>query len=220
MGGERVDLAHSGYVPRSSPETAARWRGWWRIVGVDQWGVFFLGAIFGMALPALLYVTFIPRGSEIRDLGIAAALASGASARAGWLAGLAIAILGAWILFKTQIDNLEAMVRSITDMLWSGSGRLRRWRGGDVRLVYYSVLAVVVLWGIVALQLAAPVILLQLGANVAGVVMVAAPLHLLYVNTRLLPRELRPPGWRRAALVLMAAFYGVFAALALGALLS
>ena len=219
MGGERVDLAHAGYIVRPGPEAAARWQGWWRIVGVDQWGVFFVGAILGMALPALLYVTFIPRGSEIRDLGIAAALASGATARAGWLAGLVIAILGAWILFKTQIDNLEAMVRSITDMLWSGSGRLRRWRGGDVRLVYYSVLTVVVLWGIVALQLAAPVLLLQLGANVAGVVMVVAPIHVLYVNTRLLPQELRPPAWRRAALVVMSAFYGVFAVLAIRALL-
>ena len=30
-----------------------RWRGWWRIVRADQWGVFFAGAMLGMALPAL-----------------------------------------------------------------------------------------------------------------------------------------------------------------------
>jgi hypothetical protein len=33
------------------------------------------------------------------------------------------------------------------------------------------------------------------------------------VNTRLLPPALRPPAWRRAALVAMALFYGFFAAL-------
>ena len=45
------------------------------------------------------------------------------------------------------------------------------------------------------------------------VVLTIASLHLLYLNMRLLPQELRPPVWRRAALVLMAGFYGLFAAL-------
>jgi hypothetical protein len=61
-------------------------------------------------------------------------------------------------------------------------------------------------------------VLLQLGANVAGVVFVVASLHLLYLNTRLLPEALRPPPWRRAALVAMALFYGVFVTLSLGSL--
>jgi hypothetical protein len=49
---------------------------------------------------------------------------------------------------------------------------------------------------------------------VAGLVLIVASLHVLYLNTRLLPRELRPPLWRRAALVCMAAFYGFFVVLA------
>jgi hypothetical protein len=83
--------------------------------------------------------------------------------------------------------------------------------GGDVRYVYYGVLAVAVGWGLIALRLAQPVFLLQLAANIGGVIFVLASLHLLYINTRLLPPELRPPLWRRAALVAMALFYGVFA---------
>ena len=79
------------------------------------------------------------------------------------------------------------MVRSITDMLWTGSRRVREWRGGDVRAVYYSVLVLVVTWGVIALRLAQPIALLKLGANVAGVIFVIAALHVLYINTRLLP---------------------------------
>ena len=45
---------------------------------------------------------------------------------------------------------------------WTGSRRVRAWRGGDVRAVYYSVLCFVVLWGIVALGLAQPIVLLKL----------------------------------------------------------
>ena len=39
--------------------------------------------------------------------------------------------------------------------------------------------------------------LLQIGANIAGVIFVIASLHLLYLNTRVLPVALRPPMWRR-----------------------
>ena len=48
---------------------------------------------------------------------------------------------------------------------------------------------------------------------------VIAAAHLLYINTRLLPPELRPPLWRRAALVLTALFYGFFVALSASTLL-
>jgi hypothetical protein len=45
---------------------------------------------------------------------------------------------------------------------------------------------------------------------VAGAVLVVAPLHLLYVNTRLLPAHVRPSRWRCATLVGMAFFYAGF----------
>jgi len=210
VGGHKVNLAHSGFIFTPDAGAMQRWRGWWRIIRADQWGVFFIGAILGMVLPALLYVTFIPPGSDIRGLGIAAALAYNAGAQAGPMIAGAIAFLGAWILFKTQLDNMEGLVRAVADMLWTGSRRVRSWRGGDVRAVYYAVLGAVVIWGMIALRLAQPIVLLQLGANVAGFIFIVASLHLLYLNTRLLPRELRPPIWRRALLVVMALFYGFF----------
>jgi hypothetical protein len=163
-----------------------------------------------MILPAMIYVTFLPRGANIQGLGVSAALAQAISGTSGALLGGIIAFLGAWILFKTQLDQLDGMVRAITDILWTGSHRVRRWRGGDVRTVYYCVLAAIVLWGIVALRLAQPILLLQIGANVGGFVFVIASLHLLYVNTRLLPEHVRPPMWRRVGLVAMSLFYGFF----------
>jgi hypothetical protein len=212
-GGPKVNLAHTGFTFAESRESLDRWRGWWRVVAVDQWGVFFVGAILGMVLPALLYVSFLPRGTDIQGLAISAALANAVTARAGAAVGLVIAFLGAWILFKTQLDNLEGMVRAITDILWTGSRQVRAWRGGDVRAVYYTVLAMLVVWGILALGLAQPIVLLKIGANVAGAVFVIAAPHLLYVNTRLLPEHVRPPMWRRVALIGMTLFYGFFVAL-------
>src|SRR5678815_2845267 len=210
VGGKKVALAHSGSTFKPDAESLQRWRGWWRIVRVDQWGVCFAGAILGMMLPALLYVTFVPAGSDIRGLGIAAALAQAVVTQKGAIFGGIIAILGVWILFKAQLDILEGMTRAITDILWTGSSRIRAWRGGDVRVIYYSVLAAITLWGIIALRLTQPIILLSLSANMAGIVFIISSLHLLYINTRLLPVALRPPLWRRLALVALALFYGLF----------
>ena len=219
VAGKSVNLTHHGFAFAPNAESMRRWRGWWRIVRADQWGIFFTGSLLGMALPALLYVTFLPHGTEIRGLGISAALAQGVGGQLGPLVGVLIGILGAWLLFKTQLDTVDAITRSVTDILWIGSRRLRSWRGGDVRAVYYSVLALVVLWGVIALRLAQPIMLLQIGANVAGVVLTIASIHLLYINCRLLAPELRPPMWRRVVLVCMSIFYGCFAGLSLWSLL-
>ena len=210
VGGERTQLADTGFMFAPDSGNLERWRGWWRVVRMDQWGIFFVGALLGMMLPALLYVTFVAGGTDIKGLAISAVLAEAVGAAAGSWLGIVVALLGAWILFKTQLDCVEGMTRSITDILWTGSERVRRWRSGDIRAVYYAVLGVVVVWGIIALQLAQPVMLLQIGANIASATFVFASLHLLYLNTRLLPPPLRPPMWRRVALVCMALFYSFF----------
>ncbi|MCS6925882.1 MAG: Nramp family divalent metal transporter [Candidatus Binatia bacterium] len=210
VGGQQVFLAHVGSVFRVTPDNLVRWREWWRIVQVDQWGIFFTGAFLGMGLPAILYTSFIQHGQDIRGLAVAVELANAMAARGGTLLGVLVALMGAWMLFKTQLDLLEGMVRAVTDILWTGSQRVRRWSEGDVRLVYYAVLATVVVWGIFALGLAQPIILLQLGANMAGVVFIVSALHTLYVNTHFLPKEIQPPLWRRVALVCTALFYGFF----------
>ena len=74
--------------------------GWWRIVRADQWGVCFGGALLGMILTAVLYVTFIEAGTDIRGISVAAALADAMATRAGALFGGVIALMGVWILFK------------------------------------------------------------------------------------------------------------------------
>jgi len=219
VGGERQELAHSGFRFEPTAQAMERWRGWWRIIRADQWGVYFLGALLGMFLPAVLYTTFLESGTDIRGLAVAAELAGAMSTSVGPLFGGAVAMMAVWVLFKTQLDIVEGMARSITDILWTGSRRARGWWGGDVRVLYYTVLVSIAIWGVIALRLAQPIVLLQLGANMAGIVFVVSALHVLYVNTTLLPTELRPPVWRRIALVMMSLFYGVFVTLWLSSLL-
>jgi hypothetical protein len=210
VGGQKVKLAHTGSVFSLNADSMKRWAGWWRITKFDQWGVFFAGALLGMALPGILYTSVIEPGVEIRGLAMAAQLATRIGERGGAVLSIVVAMMGVWVLFKTQLDVVEGMVRAITDILWSGSKRIREWRTGDVRVVYYSILGLIVVWGVIALGLTQPVVLLQLGANVAGAVCAISAIHILRVNMTLLPSELRPPVWRRVALILTALFYLFF----------
>ncbi len=210
IGGHRRKLAYAGSTFSITPKNMERWNGWWRIVRVDQYVVFFCGALLGMILPAILYTSFIVPGQASPGIGVAAELASALGDKYGLALAYIVAMLGAWILFKTQLVILEGTVRSVTDLLWSSSRRIREWRGGDARALYYGILTLTVVWGVVALRLTQPIILLQLGANMAGLVFVISSLQILHVNTTLLPVEIRPPLWRRGALVLMAIFYGSF----------
>jgi hypothetical protein len=208
VAGKEVHLAHTGSTFAPTASSLERWRGWWRIVRVDQWGIFFVGALLGMALPGILYTALLPRGADLRGLNVASELARALAARGGPALTVVVALMSVWILFKVQLDILEATVRSVTDILWSASRRVRAVR--DVRKVYYAVLGMLVAWGAFALDLTQPIVLLQVAANVAGVVMTLAAVHILRVNTTLLPPPLRPGPWRRAGLVLMAVFYGSF----------
>jgi hypothetical protein len=210
VGGQSVLLAHSGSIFKITPQNLRKWKGWWSIIRIDQWGVFFIGALLGMGLPAVLYTSFLQPGEDIRGLAVATALANAMAEQGGAMLSFLVAFMGAWMLFKTQLDILEGTVRAVTDILWTGSRRVRDWSDGDVRLVYYSVLAGFVVWGLIASGLAQPIILLQIGANVAGIVLAISALHILYVNTTFLPKAIQPPLWRRIALVMLAAFYGFF----------
>lgn len=210
IGGRKTTLAHSGTVFELTPENLQRWRGWWRLVQVDQWGTFWLGSLIGMALPAMLYTTFIQPGRDISGPTVAAELARTIAERGGIVSTYLVAIIGAWILFKTQLNILDGLVRAVTDILWVASPRVRQKSGNDVRSVYYAVLLLAVLWGMLALRWTEPVFLLELGANMAGLAFTITGLHVLHVNTTLLPRALQPPLWRRAALVILALFYGAF----------
>jgi len=220
IGGEKRELAHTGSTFVPNAESMARWKGWWRIVRADQWGIFFVGALLGMVLPAMLYVTFVPAGSEIRGFGIAAVLANAIGSRGAAVAAVVVAVMGAWILFKTQLDILDGTVRAVTDLLWCGSARLRARQHGDVRRVYYGVLAVAVIWGLIALRLAQPIFLLQVSANIHGVMFVICGLHLLYINTRLLPPALRPSLGKRLGLLALVLFYGAVVVMWLRGLLT
>jgi hypothetical protein len=211
-------LSDTGNVFEPTPQSLPAWRRWWAFFSVDQWAVFALGSIGGMVLTTVMALQYVPPGTEVGGWTIANLQAQGLAAVHGPIFWFLTLIAGFWVLFSTQLGFVDGIPRSITDMLWTGSAAVRRWRGGDVRAVYYSVLILYIGWGCVTLHLAQPLTLLILAANIGGANFVLLSMHTLIVNRRFLPPQVRPPLWREAALLLCTVFYGTFAVVSLQAL--
>ncbi len=207
VGGQRVNLSLAGAVFPPSGENLRRWKGWWRYLRADQWYIWTVGSLVATALPGLTTVAFLQPGTTMGGHGVGAYLAQALAERYGpalW----ALTLLGSfWILFSTQLGNAEGCARVTTDLLWTATGRLRESRGGNVRAVYYGALLAFALWGCAAIPLADPLTQILIGANIAGANLALLSIHTLLVNRKFLPRELRPPLWREAGLVLSALFF-------------
>ena len=206
VGGRTVKLSHEGSVFRITPENVSKFKEWWKYLSVDQYVLWALGCIIGMGLCVLIATAFIPAGTKISGFAVGAYQAEGLAKVGGPLLWTLTLINGFWILWGTQLTISDAFVRTVTDMLWQGSGAVRRWRGGNVRAVYYTVLILFAVWGCIAMNLAQPLVLILLGANAAGLAFCFLTLHTLYVNRKFLPKELRAPLWHEIIIVLFFLF--------------
>ena len=210
IGGEKTELKPTGNVFKPTEKNLSNWKAWYRFVDWDQYWLWAGGALLGMLLCVTLTVQYVPLGTKLSGVAIGAYQADGMAKVAGQIFWPLTLLNGFWILFSTQLGISEGYIRMITDISWTGSSRVRRWAGGDVRKVYYVLLLVFAVWGCVALNLVQPFMLIQIGANMAGLCFVFLSVHTIYVNRKFLPPELKPPLWREIALVLSTLFFGFF----------
>ena len=210
IGAKSVHVSPSGMVARPTPENLERFKGWWKLLNFDQWAVFWLGGMIGMALPGILYVSQIPLGTTLPSWGIAASSASGLVQRFGTLAIYIIGAMGFWILFSSAMSNLDLVPRQCTDMLWYASERVRKWSKNDIRKVYYFLLVAVLVWGSIYVNITLPIILLAISANVANFTMALSAVLTVIVNRKFLAKEYRPALWREVILLVSTVFFGIF----------
>ena len=203
IGRQRLLLAREGAVFEPTAANLAKWREWWRYLRADLCWLWMAGCLVGMGLPALLALEFLPRSAPMRGDAAGAVLAGALGEQHAVLWVLAL-VTAFWILFSTQLGIAAGFVRSVTDVVWtSGAGDGRR----RAAVIYYGALVVFSAAGLVALTLAEPLALILIGANLAAVNFAVLAFHTLWVNRTLLPRELRPPLWRQAALLVCGCFF-------------
>jgi hypothetical protein len=209
VGGIEIQLSHVGTVFPATGANLVRWREWLRYVHADQIWVWGLFCFLGMFLNVNLATAIIPHGTDLQ--GLAAGAYQAEYLRKIWPGFWFLTLFnGFWILFKTQLGNTDILVRTITDALWMSSSRAREWKRG-IGAIYYGILLLFSVWGIIVIRSASPFQLFKILANMAGIVLMIAGVQIFLVNRRFLPPVLRPARWREAGLLLCSAFYAFFA---------
>jgi len=205
-----------------------RWRGWWRYLLVDQLLVWAPGCFMGMALPALLSLQFAQHSelfvqTDRMEWAQAVITADGILhapqfsphlAHALWIVTL---LVGMMVMLPSQMSIVEDFSRRWTDILWSGSRRIRQMRDDRVKYLYYAILGGYVLWTFVCAWLfstyGTPKLMVLVIANLNNLAIGVTSFQLLWVNRTLLPPALRPRWYQQACTLACGVFYLGLAAL-------
>jgi hypothetical protein len=216
IGGHMIQLSHVGKVFPVNDANLARWRGWLRVIRRDQWPIWVVGCILGMAIPSLVSLQFISSlGRKVTGDELAAVTAKLISEHTGhqifwWLTLLC----GFLVLAPSQVSTIDGIMRRWTDIIWTGIPAVQKLHGNQVKYVYYGLLMLYWVFGMgVLILIPDPLGMLKFATTWYNLALGCSSLHTLVVNCTLLPAPLRP-GWRmRLLMVLAFLFYIVLAAM-------
>lgn len=196
-----------GFQPPDTPENRTRWNHWWKYAICDMGLLWGPGCAIGMLLNVNIAMTIIPpEAAGSLKLETAGVFQAEHLAKQLWSGFWYLTLLnGFWILFSTHLGNTDVLVRTIVDICWTRSSRLRT---GSASRFYTIVLAVLTVWGLIAVNFGDVVKLFLVLALVANPVLAIGAVQILLVNRRFLPKSMQPALWRQAALVIAAAVYG------------
>ncbi len=229
VGGHAIELSHVGMVFQVTRESLQRWTRWVRHVEREQFWLWMPACFLGLALPSMLSVQFLPRGTEPDDKYHAAAMTAdgvgnavgGPSEVVGGADGVPQQIrrpilnytfwcmtlfCGFLVLATSMASTADGVLRRWVDVCWTALPFLRNWDTKHIGKLYFSVLCVYAVLGLFMLSYVKGDILLIFSGIIYNYALGFSSLHVVAINTVLLPPELRPSIARRIMLV----FGGVF----------
>jgi hypothetical protein len=215
FGGRQLTLCHVGSVFSLNAESIASFRKWYRFLLRDQLIVWLPACFVGVALPSMLSVQFLPRGTQAKDWVAAGMTADGLRHAVGptfgtffWLMTL---FCGFLVLAPAAVTTFDGALRRWVDLCWTGVPFVRKWDPHRIRWLYFGAVCGYAVFGIIALTFLNPKELLVWATCIYNAALGFSCLHVLAVNLILLPRELRPNWFIRIGLVLGGIFFSALA---------
>ncbi|EMA53836.1 Nramp family divalent metal transporter [Halococcus salifodinae] len=213
VGDDPEPVQRDGFTFPPTVTNLRRWRGWWRLAQLEHFLTFVVGLLVAATM---LMATAAEYAQGTTDDGVAmwtevVAPQVGAFGSALLFATLFLALL------TTEYAIIESFVRNSADVIYELYGRGAGW---SLPRIFWGLLTVFILWGIVILSLPIaieqPFSLLVISAAMSGVMMWPYTVLLLVVNTRRLPEHTQP-GWFRVVTQWWASgFFGYFSVLLIG----
>ena len=219
IGGRELKLSHSGTVFQVTSESLRRWKEWYRHLVRDQVVVWMPACFLGVALPSMLSVQFLPRGTEasswvaagMTSAGVKTHVAAAWGADAGQLFWYLTMLCGFLVLGPTMSTHSDGVIRRWVDVFWTASPRLQKLDPSSIRWVYFAVVVGYGIFGVIMLSLAPPLELLKFAANLFNYALGFSCFHTLFVNLTLLPPALRPGWFMRIGMAASGLFFSLLA---------
>ena len=201
----------------------------------DQWIIWAPACFIGLALPSMLSVEFLDRGASVPDKWVAATMTAegvrdrvngvdltdnpadmsqealaAQEANEGTLGNVfwfMTVFCGFLVLAPSMSTSADGVIRRWVDVFWTTSDRLREMPPDAIKSVYFRVLGVYAIFGLITLVSIKPATLLVIAAAIYNYALGISCLHTLYVNRTLLPRQLQARTSMQIALLLAGVFF-------------
>ena len=220
IGGHTLHLSHVGKVFRLTAENLQRWRGWVRHITRDQLCVWMPACFVGIALPSMLSIQFLERGFVLPKaeqykaaVMTAGGIEQGIGEPLGRMFWYLTLVCGFLVLGTSMISTADGVLRRWVDVFWTALPRLREVDPRSIGRVYFRVLVVYAVCGVFLLVLTSPGMLLKVSTNIYNYALGFSCFHTVYVNSVLLPGELKPSLLRRGIVIAAGLFFSVIAIL-------
>jgi Mn2+/Fe2+ NRAMP family transporter len=211
IGGQNFKLSHVGMVFDVNQETVSRFRRWYRFIMRDQLLVWMPACFVGIALPSMLSVQFLPRGTKVDNWVAAGMTADGLANAVGpqwghyfWLTTL---FCGFLVLAPAAVTTVDGALRRWVDLCWTAVPFVRRWEPHRIRFLYFGAVCVYSVFGITSLTIGNPQKLLEWAGTIYNVALGFSCFHVLAVNCILLPKPIRPNWFVRCGLIAGGLFF-------------
>ena len=165
VGGHSIELSHVGMVFQVTRDALERWKRWVWHVEREQFWLWMPACFLGLALPSMLSVQFLPRGTDLKDdKYLAAAMtAEGVAEAVGGKPEIVEGTDGArqtrrsilnssfWyltlfcgflVLATSMASTADGVLRRWVDVCWTALPFLRRWDTKHIGKLYFGVLCI------------------------------------------------------------------------------
>jgi hypothetical protein len=203
--GKSSDIQLSGSTFETTEANLKRFRGWWKIVNLEHLIVFWGLGLFTILMLALLsYSTVYGKHENFQGINFVLNESTVIAKAAGGIVATLFLLIAGAMLSATQLTVLESTSRIITENFLLATGKAK----ANVSKIFYTVLWAQILFGITVFLVGfdEPRALLQLGALVNAVAMVIYTALILYLNNRVIHKEVRPSIIRNILLSLIFIF--------------
>ena len=225
--GQNEAVSDVGYHFKHTPENMQRWRRWWREANLEHFISFFVTCLVCLCLMSLIsYSLFYDSSGNLKpgmdrfgkDMdfvwGQATVLADFHPSMGG-IVKIGFLVMGVAILLTTELGVLDVTSRISADIVkvnwlrdstfWSNSKLYYLFLWSEILLG-----SIILLLGDIFPKFVQPQFLLVTSAAMNGVVMFIYSLILLYMNNKILSRNLSMSPLRFLAIVWSCAFFGYF----------